>query len=48
MREQCPSDLFLILGGQALHFGNGLFKCFDHGGSISIRPTQNRGGRQPG
>jgi hypothetical protein len=26
MREQCPPDLFLILGGQALDCGNGLFE----------------------
>ena len=31
VREQSPSDLFLILCGQVLHFGNGLFKCFNHG-----------------
>ena len=41
MGEQCPPDLFLILGGQTLHFGNGLFKCFDHEISIPNRSTQN-------
>jgi hypothetical protein len=41
MGEQCPPDLFLILGGQALHFGNGLFKCLDHVSSIPNRSTQN-------
>src|SRR4029078_6006853 len=30
IREQCPADLFLILGGQALDCGYGLFKRFDH------------------
>src|SRR6185437_5843613 len=45
MRQQCPPDLFLILGGQPLHFGNGLFKCFDHDASISNHSTQNRGSR---
>src|SRR5205807_2887313 len=34
MREQRPPDLFLILLGQALHFGNGLFKRFDHDANI--------------
>jgi hypothetical protein len=34
MREQRPPDLLLILGGQALDFGNGLFKCLDHDGSV--------------
>ncbi len=42
MREQCPPDLFLILGGQALHFGNGLFEGFDHDTSIPNRSTQDR------
>lgn len=41
MREQCPPDLLLILGGQALYFGNGLFKRFDHDGSIANRSPQN-------
>jgi hypothetical protein len=44
MREQGPPDRFLILGGPALHFGNGLFVCFDHGGSISNCSTQDGGG----
>jgi hypothetical protein len=48
MREQRPPDLFLILGGQALHFGNGLFKCLDHDASIPNRSTQNRGSRDVG
>ena len=43
--EQRPPDLFLILGGQALHFGNGLFECLDHGASIANRAAQNRCGR---
>jgi hypothetical protein len=37
VREQRPPDLLLILGRQALHFGNGLFECFDHGASIVRR-----------
>ena len=41
VREQCPPDLFLILGGQTLHFGNGLFECLDHGSSIPNRSTRN-------
>jgi hypothetical protein len=41
MRQQCPPDLLLNLGGQALHFGNGLFKCFDHDTSIANRSTQD-------
>jgi len=41
MREQCPPDLFLILGGQAFHFGNGLFKCFHHKANIPNRSTRN-------
>lgn len=45
MGEQCPPDLLLIFGGQALHFGDGLFECFDHGASILNRQTQNSGGR---
>jgi hypothetical protein len=35
--EQGLPDLFLTLGGQALDFGYGLFKCFDHHASISNR-----------
>jgi hypothetical protein len=41
MGEQCPPDLFLILGRQTLHFGDGLFKCFDHEISIPNRSRQN-------
>jgi hypothetical protein len=48
MREQRPPDLFLILGGQALHFGDGLFQCLDHQTSISNRSTQNKGSRDVG
>jgi hypothetical protein len=44
MREQRTADLFLILGGQALQLGNGLFKRFDHDGTIPDRTGQNRGG----
>jgi len=39
VREQCPPDLFLILGGQAFHFGYGFFKCFDHETSIANYPS---------
>jgi hypothetical protein len=48
MREHCPPDLFLILGRQALHFGNSLFKRFDHGTSIPDRSMRNRGGGDAG
>lgn len=37
VREQRPPDLLLILSRQALHFGNGLFECYDHDGSIADR-----------
>ena len=43
VREQGPSDLFLILGGQPLYLGNGLFECFDHNHIIPDRTTQVRG-----
>jgi hypothetical protein len=39
--EQRPPDLFLILGRQALHFGNGLLKRFDHASTISGHRTQD-------
>jgi hypothetical protein len=49
VREECPPNLFLILGGQALDFGYGLFKCFDHDASISNclaqSSKQSRGSR---
>jgi len=48
VREQCPSDLFLVLGRQALNFGNGLFKCFDHEANIPNRSTEDRGSRDIG
>ena len=48
MRQQRPPDLLLILGGQALHFGDGLFQCLDHQTSISNRSTQNKGSRDVG
>jgi len=41
MGEQRPADFFLILGRQALHFGNGLFERFDHASTISGHPTQD-------
>jgi len=34
MRQQCPPDLLLILGGQTFHFGDGLFEFLDHYDSI--------------
>ena len=43
VREQGPSDLFLILGGQPLYLGNGLFECFDHEHIVPDRTTQVRG-----
>ncbi len=35
--EQRPPDLLLILGRQALQFGDGSFEGLDHGASIPNR-----------
>ncbi len=50
MGEQRPPDLFLILRGQALHFGNGLFKCLDHDAVYQIARRKTEAathGRRP-
>jgi len=48
MRRAASPDLFLILRGQALHFGNGLLKRLDHDTSYSksLNAEQRRPRRQ--